>query len=224
MKILFDYLPIALFFAVFKWAQSDPASSAQWASTYLGFLVSGGVVAPLIAPVLLATVTVVLATLAQVAWLLSTGRRVDTMLWISLGLVVVLGGATVYLQSEAFIKWKPTALWWTMAAVLALAQWVWRRNLLRSMLGQQLALPDGVWDRLLMAWVVFFVLMGAINWWVFTHYSTDTWVDFKLFGAMGLMFLFIIAQGVYISKHLPADADEASSDTDPNASSPEKKT
>jgi intracellular septation protein len=205
MKILFDFLPIILFFGAFKYADGRKEWAANFASQHFGFLVAGGVVGQSEAPVLLATVVVVLATLAQVAFLLARGRKVDTMLWVSLVLVVVLGGLTVWFHSETFIKWKPTLLYWVMASAFLLAPLLFGKNLLRTLLGEQLQLPDPIWARLNWAWIGFFSAMGALNLWVAFNFATDTWVNFKLFGAMGLMFVFVIAQGLFISKYLPEE-------------------
>lgn len=205
MKLLFDFLPIILFFLTFKLAEGDKTAAAQWASDWLGFAVAGGKVGPAEAPVLLATAVVILATLAQVAWLKLRGQKVETILWVSLALVVVLGGMTIWFRSETFIKWKPSALYWAMGLALWLSPLLFGKNLLKALLGQQLKLPDRVWHRLNFAWVAFFGLMGLLNLWVAYHFSTDTWVNFKLFGGMGLMLLFTLAQGVYISRHLPQE-------------------
>jgi intracellular septation protein len=209
MKLLFDFLPIALFFAAFKYAEAQRDWAAAFATSHLGFAVSGGVVGPAEAPVLLATVVVIVATLAQAAWLKLRGRRIDTMLWVSLGLVVVLGSATIYFHNETFIKWKPSALYWAMGLSLWLSPLLFGKNLLRVLLGEQLELPDRVWHRLNFAWVAFFALMGLLNLWVAYHYSTDTWVNFKLFGGIGLMLLFTLAQGLYLSRYLKDDAAAA---------------
>ena len=208
MKLLLDFLPILLFFATFKYAEGQKDWAAAYATEHLGFLVAGGQVGPAEAPVLLATVVVIFASLAQVGWLKLRGRKVDLMLWISLGLVVVLGGLTVWLHSETFIKWKPTGLYWAMGLSLLVSQYLFGRNLLKTLLGEQLQLPEGVWYRLSLAWVAFFAAMGLINLWVAYSFSTDTWVNFQLFGGIGLMLLFTLAQGLYISRHLPEEAAE----------------
>ena len=212
MKILLDFLPILLFFGAFKYAEGHKEWAASFATEHLGFMVAGGVVGPGEAPVLLATVVVVLATLAQVVWLKARGKKVDMMLWISLALVTVLGGLTVWLHSETFIKWKPTGLYWAMGLSFLISQFMLRRNLLKLMLGEQLQLPEPVWARLSLAWVAFFTAMGLINLWVAFSFSTDTWVNFKLFGGIGLMLLFTLAQGLYISKHLPEEDTAAAKD------------
>lgn len=207
MKLLLDFLPILLFFGVFKFADGRPDAAAAFATEHVGFLVAGGVVAPAVAPVLLATIVVIVATLAQVGWLLLRRRKVDTMLWVSLALVVVLGGATVWFQSETFIKWKPTALYWAMAGALLVGR-LFGRNLLRLLLGEQLQLPDAVWTKLLWAWIAFFAFMGLANIVVAYRFSTDIWVDFKLFGGIGLMLLFTLAQGFWLSPYLKDEDDE----------------
>ena len=205
MKLLFDFLPILLFFGAFKYAEGHKDWAAAFATEHLGFMVAGGVVGTGEAPVLLATVVVVVATLAQVVWLKARGKKVDMMLWVSLALVTVLGGLTVWLHSETFIKWKPTGLYWAMGLSFLVSQFLMHRNLLKLMLGEQLQLPEGVWARLSLAWVAFFAAMGVLNLWVAYSFSTDTWVNFKLFGGIGLMLLFTLGQGLYISKHLPAE-------------------
>lgn len=208
MKLLFDFLPILLFFGTFKYAEAHKDWAAAFATEHLGFIVSGGTVGTGEAPVLLATVVVIVATLAQILFLMARGKKIDTMLWVSLVLVVVLGGATVWFHNEAFIKWKPTVLYWAMALGLWASAALFGKNLPRQMLGEQVCLPDAIWTRLNWTWVVFFVLMGVLNRYVATQYSTDTWVNFKLFGSMGLMIVFMLAQGVYLSRHItPDEAD-----------------
>lgn len=205
MKLLLDFLPILFFFGTFKYAESHKDWAAAFATEHFGFIVSGGVVGVNEAPVLLATVVVIVATLAQIAFLLIRGKKIDTMLWVSFVLVVVLGGATVWFHSEDFIKWKPTVLYWAMALGLWGSAALFGKNLPRKMLGEQLQLPDTVWVRLNWAWVAFFVLMGVLNRYVASHYSTDAWVNFKLFGGMGLMLVFMLAQGLYLSRYVAAD-------------------
>lgn len=215
MKLLLDFLPIILFFVAFKAADANKEAAAAFATSHFGFLVSGGLVGPGEAPVLLATVVVIVATLAQVAFLAARGRKIDLMLWVSLALVVVMGGLTIWLHSETFIKWKPTLLYWVMGAAFALAPLVFGKNLLKLLLGEQLQLPAPVWQRLNLAWVGFFAAMGALNLWVAYSFSTDAWVNFKLFGSLGLMLVFTIAQGLYLARHLPDEAAAAAKERQP---------
>ena len=205
MKILFDFLPIMLFFGMFKYAEGHKDWAASTATDWLGFMVSGGVVGPAEAPVLLATVVVIVATLAQILWIKSRGRKVDTMLWVSLGLVAALGSATIYFHSESFIKWKPTVLYWVMGASLLLGQLVFKKNGIKSLMGAQMSLPDSVWRTVNFSWVAFFAAMGFLNLWVAFNFSTSTWVNFKLFGGMGLMLVFVVAQAFFLNKHIKPD-------------------
>lgn len=205
MKLLLDFLPIVLFFGMFKYAESQPDWAAATATEWLGFMVAGGVVGPE-APMLLATVVVIVATLAQVAILKARGMKIDTMLWVSLALVVGLGGATIYFHSEAFIKWKPTVLYWVMGGALLVGQ-LFGKNGIRALMGNQMSLPDAVWTRVNLAWVGFFTSMGFLNIWVAYSFSTSVWVNFKLFGGLGLMLAFIVLQALVLGKYLQAAED-----------------
>ena len=207
MKLLFDFLPIFLFFGTFKVAEKNADAAAAFATEHFGFLVSGGVVGPKEGPVLLATLVVIAATLAQIAFLLLMRRKVDLMLWVSLVLVGVLGGATVWFHNDTFIKWKPSGLYWAMGLALLVSQVFFRKNLLRALMGAQLVLPPAVWQRLNAAWIAFFALMGVLNLYVAYNYSTDAWVNFKLFGGLGLMLVFTLAQGLYLSRPLKPEDD-----------------
>jgi intracellular septation protein len=207
MKLLLDFLPILLFFGTFRFAEANKDSAAAFASDQFGFLVSGGVVGVGEAPVLLATLVVIAATLAQVAVTLLRGKKVDMMLWVSFALVTVLGGATVWFHNETFIKWKPSVLYWVMGLAFWVSQAFFRKNLLQVLIGEQLDLPATVWQRLNFAWIAFFGMMGLLNIYVAYSFATDVWVSFKLFGGIGLMLIFTIAQGLYISRHMKPEAE-----------------
>ena len=181
MKFLFDLLPVIVFFAAFK-----------------------------LADIYVATGTAIVATFLQVGWLKMRRKPVEPMLWASLGLIVVFGGATLLLRDETFIKWKPTVLYWLFGAVLLGSELIFRRNLIRAMLGAQVQLPDPVWAKLNWSWVGFFAIMGALNLYVAFNFPTDLWVNFKLFGGMGLMLLFVIAQALFLARYMPADGREGS--------------
>jgi intracellular septation protein len=172
MKFLFDLLPVVLFFVAFK-----------------------------LADIYVATAVAIGTSVLQVAWLKLRRQRVPGMLWASLGIIVVFGGATLLLQDEAFIKWKPTVLYWLFGAVLA-GSAAMRRNLIRSVLSQEMQLPDAIWTRLNVSWIVFFAFMGAANLYVAFNYPTDLWVNFKLFGGMGLMLLFVVAQALVLARYV----------------------
>lgn len=202
MKFLFDMFPVILFFGVFKWGEGHAEAAQGMVSQYLSGLVSGGSVGPEQAPILLATAVAIVATIAQIGYLLMRGRKVDGMLWVSLAIIVVFGGATIYFHNEAFIKWKPTVLYWVFAVALVGAQLAMGKNLIRLMMKAQIDLPDPVWTRLNMAWAAFFASMGIINLYVAYSFPTAVWVNFKLFGFMGLMIAFVVAQTMFLSKYM----------------------
>ena len=173
MKFLFDIFPVILFFIAFKVYDIYVATAVAMAATFL-----------------------------QIGWAWLRHRKVDTMLWISLAVILVFGGATLLLQDETFIKWKPTVLYWLFSAVLAVAALAFRKNLIRAMMGTQVTLPEVVWGKLLASWITFFALMGALNLIVAYNFSTDAWVNFKLFGGIGLMLVFIVLQGLMLARHI----------------------
>ena len=205
MKFFLDFLPIILFFGVFKFAEGHEDAAARFATDHLGFAVSGGMVAASEAPVLLATAVVIIATLVQITLTLLARRRVDTMLWVTFALVGVLGGATIWFHNPTFIKWKPSGVYWAMAIALWASQALFDRNVLQALVGDQLQLPRPIWQRLNIAWVAFFVLMGILNLYVAYAYSTSTWATFKVFGLTGIMLVFMVAQGFYVSRHIIDD-------------------
>ena len=198
MKLLFDLFPVILFFATFKYYGSDPEGEAA----LVGSLLGSAVLDVKQAPILLATVVVIVATMAQIAWVHFRHGKVDKMLWVSLALVTVFGGLTLIFQDETYIKWKPTILYWVFAASMIFAALVLKKNPIKAMLGEQLTLPDPVWNKVNLSWTAFFAFMGALNLIVAFNFSTDTWVDFKLFGGMGLMLLFVLGQGLMLSKYI----------------------
>ncbi len=211
MKFLFDMLPLILFFGAFKFADVNADAAARFATEHFGFMVSGGIVGATEAPVLLATIVVIVATLLQITWLLVRGKKVDKMLWATFGIVAVLGGATVWFHNPTFIKWKPSVLYWLMSVVFWASQALFGKNLLQTLVGEQLQLPPPAWKRLNLAWVVFFALMGFANLYVAYNYSTSTWATFKVFGLSGLMLLFMVVQGFYMARHAEDDPPAADS-------------
>lgn len=200
MKFLFDLFPVILFFVSYQIAGGQQETAAEFANALLG----GGIAAQQ-APILIATCVAILATFAQIGWLLTRGRKVDTMLWVSLVLIVVFGGATIIFHDATFIKWKPTILYWLFSSSLLVSAVVFNKNLIRSFMEAQIRLPDDVWSRLNVAWIGFFALMGFLNLYVAFEYPEATWVKFKLFGGMGLMFLFVIGQSMFLGKYVEED-------------------
>jgi intracellular septation protein len=173
MKLLFDLFPVILFFVAFK--------------------VQG---------IYVATAVAIGATVLQIAWVKFKHGKVDKMLWVSFAIIGVFGGATLLLQDETFIKWKPTVLYWMFSVILLVSNVLFKKNLMYSMLHEKIALPLHAWHRLNLIWSLFFALLGIINLYVAFNYSTDGWVNFKLFGFTGLMLVFILAQGAWLSKYV----------------------
>lgn len=173
MKFLFDIFPVVLFFIAFK-----------------------------LFGIYAATAVAIGATFAQIGWTWLRHRKVDKMLWISLGVIVLFGSATLLLHNETFIKWKPTVLYWVFGATLAVSALVFKKNLIRGMMEQQITLPDLVWNKLQVSWILFFTVMGAVNLYVAYNFSTDAWVNFKLFGGIGLMLLFVLMQALMLARYI----------------------
>ena len=195
--------------SMFSELVAQPASVANTASPaqalaqqYLSGLVSGGAATSAQAPIMLATAIAILATFAQIGYLLIRRRKVDTMLWVSLAIITLFGGATIYFHNETFIKWKPTVLYWFFGAALLISQALIGKNLIRLMMEKQIALPDMVWQRLSLSWAAFFGAMGLVNLYIAYNFPTAFWVNFKLFGFTGLMIAFVIAQSLFLSKYV----------------------
>jgi intracellular septation protein len=203
MKILFDLFPVILFFAMFKWSETHANAAQSFLQTYFGQFISGGVITPDQAPIMLATVIAIVATLAQIAYLVIRRKKIDGMLWISFLIISVFGGMTIYFHNATFIKWKPTMLYWSYALALIISQIAMHKNLTRAFLGkleEDMVIPDSVWSKLNAIWIAFFIGMGGLNLLVAYNFSTDIWVNFKLFGSMGFMFVFLLLQIIYLSR------------------------
>ncbi len=173
MKAFLDFFPVVLFFIVFK-----------------------------LSDVFTATAVAILATVAQIAWLKYKIGKVETMQWVSLGVIVIFGGATLISHDETFIKFKPSVLYIVMSLALLIGEYGFGKNFLKQLMSAQVQVEDRVWRVLVNAWGLFFIGMSALNLWVAYHFDTDTWVNFKMFGGMGLMFVFVLGQAVYLAKHM----------------------
>lgn len=171
MQLLADYFPLILFFLAFKWQG-----------------------------IMVATAVAIVASVCQIAWFKWKGK-VSVIHWLSLAIIVVFGGATLILQDEVFIKWKPTVLYGAFCAVLAAGKLIWNRDLLSYVL-KDLTLPPAVWSRVTWSWAAFFAAMGALNWYVAFHFPTDTWVNFKVWGGIGLFLVFAVLQGLFLARYI----------------------
>ncbi len=176
MKLLFDLFPVILFFIAYK---------------FFGIYTATGVA--------------MVATVAQIIYCKIKHGTVDNMLIISGVLIVVFGGATLYLNDRIFIQWKPTILYWIFSASLVVSQFFFKKNPMKALMEKQVSLPESIWTKINMAWAMLFMVLGFLNLYVMFNYSEETWVSFKLFGITGIMFVFIIAQTLLLSKHLPKE-------------------
>ena len=184
MKLLFDLFPVVLFFIAYKMYD-----------------------------IYTATAVIIVATIAQVAFVYAKERKVEKIHIITLVLILVLGGLTLVLQDEAFIKWKPTLVNWGFALVFLGSHYIGSKPIIRRMMDSAISLPDLIWVRLSMMWIAFFILSGVTNLYVAFNYDTDTWVDFKLFGLMGMTLIFIVVQGFYINRYMEESDSEAEAET-----------
>jgi intracellular septation protein len=171
MQILADYFPLILFFIAFKWQG-----------------------------IYIATAVAIAASVVQIVYLRLRGR-VSIVNWLSLAIIVVFGGATLLLQDETFIKWKPSVLYALFGTVLAVGKVGFGRDLIAALL-KDMTLPAPVWTLMTWSWVGFFAMMAIANWYVAFHFSTDTWVNFKVWGGIGLFLAFALAQGFFLSRHM----------------------
>ncbi len=175
MKILIDFFPILLFFGAYKFYD-----------------------------IYVATAVLMAATVLQTGLMYAIDRKLQTMQKITLALILVFGTLTLALHDDRFIKWKPTVLYAAMAVALAVALWFMKKNYLKLLLGSQLELPDAVWMRLNVAWIIYCAFMAALNGYVAAFYSTEAWVNFKLWG-YAFPLIFIVGQGLYIARYLKTD-------------------
>jgi len=177
MKLLLDFLPIIIFFAVYK--STDD--------------------------IILATAILIPATMLQMAWTWWRTHTIEKMQLVTLGLVVVLGGATVLLQDKTFIQWKPSVVNWLFGLAFLGSQFIGSKPIVQRIMESNISLPAPIWRNLNVAWTVFFMLMGVINLIVVYTMTEEAWVNFKLFGMLGLTLVFIILQGLYLARHIPKD-------------------
>ncbi len=178
MKLLFDLFPVILFFIAFK-----------------------------VFNVYVATGTAIVATIAQIGWVKWRHGKVDTMLWVSFAIIAVFGGATLILHDETFIKFKPTILYWVFAIILLGSNLFLKKNLMRTLLKEKITLSTKVWNQVNLGWSLFFVLLGVVNLYVAFNFSTDAWVNFKLFGTTGMMLVFVLLQAMALSKYVQEEKE-----------------
>lgn len=206
MKLLFDFFPIILFFVSYYQAS---------------FLIENSFIGQLIDPAkpefinatIIATGIAIIASFVQVAMHWFNTHKFERMHIFSLVLITVLGSITIFLGNPAFIQWKPTVLNWLFAGVFLGSMHIGEKPIIQRMMGHHIELPTKVWFNLNLAWVGFFFISGAANLYVAFYYNLDaspetrmdTWVNFKLFGLMGLTIIFVFLQAIYLSRHITED-------------------
>jgi intracellular septation protein len=173
MKILFDLIPVILFF--------------------VGFKLYG---------IFAATAFAIATTIALIIYSKIHHGKADKMLLVNGAIISVLGGITLLLHDTTYIKWKPTVLYWLLAGILLVSNLFFKKNFIQQMMGKMLNPPTATWNKLNLAWAIFLILLGFLNLYVAFHYSLDTWVNFKLFGVTSMMFVFVIAQTLLLRKYL----------------------
>jgi intracellular septation protein len=178
MKLLFDFFPLILMFAAYKMFD-----------------------------IYVATGVGIAATIVQVVYLKSRNKPVKPMMWFGLGVIVVMGGLTIFLQNEMFVKWKPTIIFAVMALAIAISQFVFKKSPIAALFDNQIAAPEALWKKFALAWIVFLLALAAINLYFAYYQSTDAWFAMKTFGDMGLMFVFIIAQMYWLYPYMPKDEE-----------------
>ena len=176
MKQFLEFIPLIVFFAVYKLYDIYTATGA-----------------------------LIVATAAMLAFTWFKYRKVEKMHLITFAMVTVFGGLTMFLQNDLFIKWKVTAVYGLFAAALLISQYGFKKPLIKQMLGKELVLPDPVWDRMNLAWALFFLICGLVNIYIAFELSQEVWVNFKVFGLLGLTLAFTVATGAYLYKHLPKE-------------------
>ena len=206
MKLLFDFFPIILFFLSYYQA------SFLIENTFIGQLIDPAK-PDFIAATIVATGIAIAASFIQVTYHWINTRKFERMHLFSLTIITVLGGITIYLGNPAFIQWKPTVLNWLFALVFLFSMFIGNKPIIQRMMDEQIKLPENVWTTLNLSWVIFFFISGAANLYVAFYYDLqaepgtrmDTWVNFKLFGLMGLTIGFVILQAIYLSRHISED-------------------
>jgi intracellular septation protein len=210
MKFVSDFFSLLLFFAIYLVGEQFPEQALRYATLLLGGLTRGGEIPPDQASILLAIAAAIVAFTVQIVWLLITRRKVSGVQWLSFGILVVFGGASIYFHSDTFIKWKVTVLYWAFALALLVGAVFFRKNLIRSLMEPGgVELPDHVWTRMNQSWMVFFGALGILNLIVAFNFSRTTWVTFKSFGLTVITLLFAVGQGLVISRYLDRIEAEA---------------
>ena len=216
MKQLLDFFPILLFFIIYKFYLDLPDGLILGINDLIPMMqLTPGESSDAI---YLATLSAIVATIIQVTLAILIVKKVEKMPLITLALLLVFGGATLAFKNPVFIQWKPTAINWLFALVFLASHLIGKKPLVQRMMGHAVEIEQqSVWVKLNLAWVAFFIVSGIANLIVAPEidpfglqFSEDTWVDFKLFGLMGMTLAFVVVQAFYLAKYLPTTDKETS--------------
>jgi len=205
MKLLFDFFPVILFFIAYKAFPSLPVETAEQLNQLTGLGLDPATQSHAI---FFATLIAIAASFLQVSLYRIRHGRFERMHLISLGILTLVGGTTLMLRDPIYFMWKPTLLNWLFAIILLGSAFWGEKNLIERMMGASIEAPKSVWLRLNLAWVGFFIFSGMANIYVAYNFSESTWVNFKLFGLMGLTLGFVILQAFYLARHMPDESPE----------------
>ncbi len=161
-----------------------------------------------IAGIYWATGSLIVAAFVQIFYYKFKKEKIPAKQWIIFSLIVVFGGLTIYLQNDAFLKWKVTIINAFFAAALLVSNTLFKKNIIKEFLSESLSLPENIWSRLNLAWALFFLFCSGLNYYIAFNYALDTWINFKVFGLTGLMFIFSITSILFLYKYLPIEEDE----------------
>ena len=177
MKVLIDFLMVIAFFVAYKWSND----------------------------MLFAVKVAIAATAIQVVWMKLAKIPLQPMHWFGFVSIFVFGGMGLFFDNPKFFQWKFSILEWCMGAAILIGQLGFGKNMLQLLMGNELVLPEPMWHKMAWLWSGFFIGLGCLNWWIFTYYNYDVWVNFKTFWAFGLTVVFVLGQGIWVSRYLPKD-------------------
>jgi intracellular septation protein len=179
MKLLFEMFPIILFFTVYKFKD-----------------------------IYIATAVAIVASILQIVYTYIENKKIEPPMLIGLAVIIIFGGATLIVREELFIKWKPTVLYWIFSLIMIIGRLIFKKNFIYELLHKQMEAPSNIWEKMNIMWILFFTAIGGLNLYIVYNYSTDIWVNFKLFGILGCMILFIVIQAVMIAPYLKNDSEK----------------
>lgn len=185
MQSFFEFIPLVLFFAIFKLVD------IYWA-----------------------TFALIVTSALHIVYLYITTKKVPVKNWVIFGLIAGFGGLTIFLQDDTFLKWKVTIINLFFAIALIISDFVFKKNLIKQLMSEALELPETIWKKLNLSWAAFFTLCAVLNIYVAFNFSQEVWVNFKVFGLMALTFTFAIGSVIVLYKYLPNEESATDNNND----------